>query len=100
MLRDTLLYMARNHQLRNFVVHNRVGRGVSRRFVAGETLDEALNVTHTLNGRDMHVSLDHLGENVSDEREAIAASRDYITALDRIKQAGLDANISIKLTAH
>jgi proline dehydrogenase len=99
MLRDTLLYMAQNRQLRNFVVHNRVGRGVSRRFVAGETLDEALNVTRALNGRSMHVSLDHLGENVSDEREAIAASRDYIAALDRIKQGGLDANISIKLTA-
>jgi proline dehydrogenase len=99
MLRDTLLYMAQNRQLRNFVIHNRAARGVSRRFVAGETLDEALDVTRTLNARNMHVSLDHLGENVSDEREAVAAAQDFITALDRIKLAGLDANISIKLTA-
>jgi proline dehydrogenase len=99
MLRDTLLYMAHNRQLRNFVIHNRAARGVSRRFVAGETLDEALAVTRTLNARKMHVSLDHLGENVSDEREAIAAAQAYITALERIKQSGLDANISIKLTA-
>jgi len=47
----------------------------------------------------MHVSLDHLGENVSDAREATAAAQDFISALDRIKLAGLDANISIKLTA-
>jgi len=47
----------------------------------------------------MHVSLDHLGENVSDAREARSAARDYITILDTIKETGVDANISIKLTA-
>src|SRR5260370_31141680 len=47
----------------------------------------------------MHVSLDHLGENVSDAKEAASAAQDYITILDRIKQTGVDANISIKLTA-
>ena len=99
MLRDTLLYMAQNRQLRNFVISNRAARGISRRFVAGETLNEALDVTRRLNARKMHVSLDHLGENASDEREAIAATQDYITALDCIKQSNLDANISIKLTA-
>src|SRR2546421_195438 len=99
MLRDTLLYLAQNDQLRNFVIHNRAARGISHRFVAGETLDEALDVTRAINARNMHVSLDHLGENVSDAREATAAAQDFITALDRIKLAGLDANISIKLTA-
>ena len=99
MLRDTLLYLAHNRKLRDFVIHNRATRGVSRRFVAGETLDQVLEVTRALNSRNMHVSLDHLGENVSDEREASAAAQDFITALDRIKLAGLDANISIKLTA-
>lgn len=99
MLRDTLLYLAHNRNVRNFVIHNRATRGISRRFVAGETLDEALDVTRAINARKMHVSLDHLGENVSDAREATAAAQDYITALDGIKLAGLDANISIKLTA-
>jgi proline dehydrogenase len=47
----------------------------------------------------MYVSLDHLGENVSDAKEAISAAQDYIAILDRIKQTGVDANISIKLTA-
>ncbi len=99
MLRDTLLYLAHNDNVRSFVTHNRATRGVSRRFVAGEALDEAIQVARTLNSQSMHVSLDHLGENVSEEHEAKATAQDYIATLDRIKQAGVDANISIKLTA-
>jgi proline dehydrogenase len=98
-LRDTLLYLAHNDKIRNFVISNRATRGVSRRFVAGEALDEAIQVARAVNRQSMHVTLDHLGENVSDEREARAAAQDYIAMLDRIKQAGVDANISIKLTA-
>ena len=99
MLKGTLLYLAQNEGLRDFVVHNRATRGVSRRFVAGEKLDDAIDVARVLNQRGMHVSLDHLGENVSEAKEAQAAALDYITILDRIKQTGVDANISIKLTA-
>ena len=99
MLKGTLLYLAQNGNIRNFVTHNRATRGVSRRFVAGETLDDAIEVTRTLNQQGMHVSLDHLGENVSDAKEATSAAQDYIAILDRFKQAGVDANISIKLTA-
>ena len=99
MLKGTLLYLAQNRNVRNFVVHNRATRAVSRRFVAGEVLDDAVEATRALNKRGMHVSLDHLGENVSDAKEAASAAQDYINILDRIKQAGVDANISIKLTA-
>lgn len=98
-LRDTLLYLAQNDNLRNFVVTNRATRSVSRRFVAGEALDEAVQATRVLNQRGMYVSLDHLGENVSDAQEAVSSTQDFITALDSIKQTGIDANISIKLTA-
>ena len=99
MLKDTLLYLAQNDNLRNFVVHNKATRGVSRRFVAGEALDEAVQATQVLNKRGIRAALDLLGENVSDEKEARAAARNYIAALDCIKQASMDANISIKLTA-
>jgi proline dehydrogenase len=99
MLKGTLLYLAQNGNVRNFVVHNRATRAVSRRFVAGEVLDDAVEATRALNKRGMHVSLDHLGENVSHAKEATSAAQDYINILDRIKQAGVDANISIKLTA-
>lgn len=99
MLKSTVLYLAQNKTVHDFVVHNPAARSVSHRFVAGETLDEAIDVARRLNKRGMHVSLDHLGENVSDAREAKATAQDYINILDRIKQTGADANISIKLTA-
>jgi proline dehydrogenase len=99
MLKDTLLYLAQNQQLRDFVTHNKATRSVSRRFVAGEQLDEAIQATRVLNRRHIQVALDHLGENVSDEKEARAAAQDYINALEDIKKTGVDANISIKLTA-
>src|SRR5256712_1672499 len=99
MLRDTLLYLAQNERLHQFVISNGATRSVSRRFVAGEVLDDAIHATRALNQRGMHVSLDHLGENVSDAREARSAAQAYISILDTIKQTGVDANISIKLTA-
>ena len=99
MLKGTLSYLAHNAAVRDFVIHNRATRAVSRRFVAGEALDEAIEATRMLNQRGLHVSLDHLGENVSDAKEATSAAQDYIAILDRIKQTGVDANISIKLTA-
>lgn len=99
MLKSTLLYMAQSKSVRDFVTKSRATRGVARRFVAGETLDDAIEVTRTLNQKGLHVSLDHLGENVSDEKEASTATEDYIRILDNIKVAGVDANISVKLTA-
>ena len=99
MLKGTLLYLAHNGTVRDFIIHNRATRAVSHRFVAGEALDDAIEATRALNQRSMSVSLDHLGENVSDAKEAASAAQDYIAILDRIKQSGVDANISIKLTA-
>ncbi|WP_069803328.1 proline dehydrogenase family protein [Thermogemmatispora onikobensis] len=99
MLRDTLLYLSQHDGLRNFALSNRAARNFSHRFVAGEQLSDSIEVTRTLNQRGLSVALDHLGENVTDEREARAATEDYIRALGSIKESGLDANISIKLTA-
>lgn len=99
MLKDTLLYLAQNQQMRNFVVNNSFARKVSHRFVAGETLDDAVQAARALNQRGIQAALDLLGENVSDEKEAGLATQDYIAAIERIKQTGIDANISVKLTA-
>ncbi len=99
MLKEPLLYLARQQSVRRFVISNPAARRLARRFVAGETLDDAIAVTRTLNARHISVSLDHLGENVADAREAKAAAADYIETLDRIHGAGLEANISVKLTA-
>lgn len=99
MLKSTLLYMAQNESVRKFVMGSPSMRNITRRFVAGEELDEAIEATRVLNGQGLHVSLDHLGENVSDEQEARATAQGYMEILDRIKANGVDANISIKLTA-
>lgn len=99
MLKDTMLYLARQEGIRDFVIHNPTIRRVARRFVAGETLDDAIAATTPLNFRHIAVSLDHLGENVSDAAEAASAARDYIIILDRIQNEGVEANISVKLTA-
>ena len=99
MLKDTMLFLARQNSIRHFVSTNSTARRVARRFVAGETLDEALEVAQALNRQHISVSLDHLGENVSDGVEAEATARDYIQTLDRIQASGVEANISIKLTA-
>ena len=96
MLKDSLLYLAQNPRLKDFVTHNRVGRSAARRFVAGETLEEAIEATHALNQRGIQVALDLLGENVTDAQEALAATHDYIQALHLIRKANVDANISVK----
>jgi proline dehydrogenase len=98
-LKESMLYLAKQDAIREFTQHNAIARRLARRWVAGESLDEAIAVAHDLNRRRISVSLDHLGESTNDASEANAARREYISILDRIKADGADANISVKLTA-
>jgi proline dehydrogenase len=68
------------------------------RFVAGETLEAAVEVARALNRAGFQVSLDHLGEHVTRREEAERARDDYLACIDRIRSEGLDANVSIKLS--
>jgi proline dehydrogenase len=74
------------------------GRRVATRFVAGETLDDAVRVARDLNARGFLVSMDHLGEHVSDIRLALQARDEYLACIDRIAAEELRANVSVKLT--
>lgn len=74
------------------------GRALAQRFVAGETLDDAVGVTRVLNSEGFTVSLDLLGEEVHDRDTVVAATDEYIECLERIVSDGLDANISVKPT--
>jgi proline dehydrogenase len=76
----------------------RIGRRVALRFVAGDTIDEAVAAVQRLNAAGMTVSMDHLGEHVTDATAALAARDAYLACIDRIAAEGLDANISVKLT--
>lgn len=99
MLRQTLLYLSNQQQIFHFVRRNGFAKRFASRFVAGETLDEALSAVQALNRKGITASLDLLGESVRNEAEARSAGRDYVLMLDRIQERKLDANVSVKLTA-
>ena len=93
-----LLAVTERPRVRRALTSGSAGRRLSLRFVAGETLSDALAVTRELNGRGATVSLDHLGEHVTDAAEAARARDDYLEAIEEIATSDLDANVSIKLT--
>jgi proline dehydrogenase len=99
MLKATLLKAAGSAFLQRQVTANPVARRVADRFIAGNTLDDAEQAIRALNARGMSVALDHLGENTESEAQARESTGAYLAALDRIQERGLDANISVKLTA-
>ena len=99
MLRKTLLYLSNQQRVFTFVRRNRLARRMASRFVAGETIDEAIPAVRALNARGITASLDLLGESVHHEEEARASARSYLEILDRINAEKLDANVSLKLTA-
>lgn len=74
------------------------GYGFARRFIAGETLDEAIEAARTLALRRFGVSLDYLGESVATVDLADAAARDYVEIVRRVVEAGVERNLSLKLT--
>ena len=99
MLRSTLLYLSNQPRVFRFVRNNKLAKKFASRFVAGETLDDALVAVRTLNAKGISASLDLLGESVTNEREARASANAYLDILDRIQRQKLDANVSVKLTA-
>jgi proline dehydrogenase len=98
MLRSTFLWLSERRGLFEFVRRNRLARQFASRFVAGETLDEAIHAVRDLNARDITASLDLLGESVTSLEEAGRARDAAIAILDRIHATGVRANLSIKLT--
>ena len=70
----------------------------ARRFIAGETIEEAIATARTLEGQGLTVTLDHLGESVGTIAEADAATRAYLAIMDRVAASGITRNISLKLT--
>src|SRR5690606_323241 len=99
MLRKTILYLSDQPKIFRFVRRNRLARGFARRFVAGETIDEALEVVRSVNAMGATASLDILGESVHEEHEAQATVEQYLMLLDRIHAERLNSHVSLKLTA-
>ena len=76
----------------------RQGGGFARRFIAGESVDEAIEAARTIEASGLAVTLDLLGESVASIAEADTATRAYIATLERIAESGVGRNISLKLT--
>jgi proline dehydrogenase len=98
LMRSMLLAASQNVWLREHAVkYPFVRRSVSR-FMPGETLDAALGAAQTLRQKQIGSVFTHLGENVSDHREAGQVTEHYLEVLDRIHQLHLPTEISVKLT--
>jgi proline dehydrogenase len=98
MLRTFFVRLSENRSLRGFAERSAIGRRVSGRFVAGTKIEDAVRVTRAVNRAGMSVSIDNLGENVTNPDEARESAELYGQILDAIAANHLDANISLKLT--
>jgi len=72
--------------------------GFARRFIAGETVHEAIEAARSLQGRGLHVALDYLGESVNTPKAATAATKEYAQLIETIVASGIERNVSLKLT--
>lgn len=98
MLRQVLLWLANRSIYRTLMLRSAAARKLSMRFVAGEMIEQGLAAARALNEQGFSVSLDYLGENVTNAREADAARDVYIRILNDIERLTLNANVSVKLT--
>jgi proline dehydrogenase len=98
MLRAGLLWLSEQPRIFRFVRKNGLAKRFASRFVAGETVDTAVAALRDLNAAGVTASLDLLGESVARADEARAARDMYLETLDRIRAAGAQANVSVKLT--
>src|SRR5207302_1261024 len=97
-LKGTLMYLANRRPVYRLVMRHDLLRGLTQRYVAGEELADGIVVAQTLNTQRLLVSLDHLGESVTNGPEARRAVADYLDALEALAGEQVEGNISLKLT--
>jgi proline dehydrogenase len=98
LMRSMLLAASQNQWLRQRAAHYPFIRRTVSRFMPGETLDDALAAAQTLRGKKIGTVFTHLGENIKDGAEAWQVTQHYLEVLERIRERGLQAEISVKLT--
>jgi len=97
-LRALLISLSESRSLRAIAEKSAIGRRISTRFVAGTQVEDVLRATKAINQAGATVSIDNLGENVTNVEEARESAGLYHQLLDDIARLGLKANISLKLT--
>jgi proline dehydrogenase len=98
LLGRTLLWAADKPRIERWVTNGRLTRKVVARFIAGDTLEDAINAIKDLNARGIGGILDLLGEGVSDPAGATAAADAYHHSIRRIEETGIDTTVSLKPT--
>ncbi|HEX3927594.1 MAG TPA: proline dehydrogenase family protein [Gemmatimonadales bacterium] len=98
MMRSTLLWLSQRQGMANFVRNNKLASRFAARFVAGETIDDAVRAATELQAKGITVSLDMLGESVHQPDEAGRARDMYIDILKAMRASGLEINASLKPT--
>ncbi len=98
MLRSFLIYLSRADWAQRLVTGWKFAWRAASRFVAGNTIQDAIRAVQELNARGINATLDHLGESTSTREEAISAADEVVELLDQIGGSEVRANVSIKLT--
>ncbi|MCC6299167.1 MAG: proline dehydrogenase family protein [Anaerolineales bacterium] len=98
MLRTFLIYLSKAGWAQKMITSWSFARRAASRFVAGETVQDAIRVVRELNAKGINATLDRLGEHTSTAEEANASADSIVHVLQEIDQAGVKANVSIKLT--
>jgi len=97
-VRSFFLFLSRQKRLRNWAETSALAQRLSSRFVAGETLDDALRIGRRVNSEVITITLDHLGESVTSLEEAAEARNVYLDTLSAIHENRICGNASLKLT--
>jgi proline dehydrogenase len=97
-MRSSLLWLSRRRALGRLATRLPVTRSMVARFVAGETLEEALGALERLRAQGLRTTVDVLGEAVTSAEAATAAADEYLATLDALAAGGLDRNVSVKLS--
>jgi len=98
MLRSFLISIFKVGWIRQVVTRSSIGWRTASRFVAGEKLEDAIQVVKNLNQMGINATLDHLGEHTTSKEEAKNATESALSILEAIDQAGVRSNLSVKLT--
>ena len=98
MLRSFLIYLSKAAWAQRLVAGWGIAWRAASRFVAGETIRDALRVVRELNARGFHATLNYLGENTSTTEEADTATEKILSIFNEINESGARANVSVKLT--
>jgi len=97
-MRSSLVWLSRRRAVGRMATRVPITRGMVTRFVAGETLDEAIGALERLNAQGLRTTVDVLGEAVASAEAARAAADQYLETLDALADRGLDRNVSVKLS--